>query len=174
MPNHSSSQAQPAGSARTIRVLFVCTGNICRSPTAEAVFKHQVAQAGLAHLIGSDSAGTHHFHIGEPPDPRAQKAAGQRGYDLSGLRGRQVGQADFVEFDFVLAMDEDNLRALQRLCPPQNSHKLQLFMAFSPAAGTREVPDPYYGGPKGFERVLDLVEQAAQGLLRHLRAVISG
>ena len=144
-------------------------GNICRSPTAEGVFKHQVAQAGLGDLIASDSAGTHSYHIGEPPDPRAQKAATRRGYDLSRLRGRQVSKADFAEFDYVLAMDETNLRALERVCPAQHMHKLKLVLEYSPGTETREVPDPYYGGPRGFEQVLDLVEQAAQGLLRHLR-----
>jgi len=155
-----------------IRVLFVCTGNICRSPTAEGVFKHYVAEAGLADRIASDSAGTHDFHIGEPADPRAQQAASRRGYDLSPLRGRQVGPRDFADFDYVLAMDDSNLHALERLCPSQHSHKLKLFMEFSANAGMREVPDPYGGGPKGFELVLDMVEQAAQGLLHHLRARI--
>ena len=157
-----------------IRVLFVCMGNICRSPTAEGVFKHQVAQAGLAELIASDSAGTHDYHIGDPPDPRAQNAAGRRGYDLSPLRGRQVGLRDFADFDYVLAMDDYNLRALERLCPSQHRHKLKLFMEFSAGAGMREVPDPYSGGPDGFELVLDMVEEAAQGLLHHLRARIEG
>ena len=157
-----------------IRVLFICMGNICRSPTAEGVFKHHVAQAGLAELIASDSAGTHDYHIGDPPDPRAQNAAGRRGYDLSPLRGRQVGPRDFADFDYVLAMDDYNLRALERLCPSQHRHKLKLFMEFSAGAGMREVPDPYSGGPDGFELVLDMVEQAAQGLLHHLRSRIEG
>jgi len=155
-----------------IRILFVCMGNICRSPTAEGVFKRYVAEAGLAERIASDSAGTVDYHVGEPPDARAQVAASRRGYDLSTLRGRQVSHQDFADFDYLLAMDEINLHALVRLCPPQHTHKLKLFMEFSAIAGSREVPDPYYGGPKGFERVLDMVEQAAQGLLRHLRARI--
>jgi len=155
-----------------IRILFVCTGNICRSPTADGVFKHYVAEAGLAERIASDSAGTLDYHVGEPPDARAQLAASRRGYDLSTLRGRQVSHRDFADFDYLLAMDETNLRALVRLCPPQHAHKLKLFMEFSPIAGSREVPDPYYSGPKVFEQVLDMVEQAAQGLLRHLRAQI--
>jgi len=149
-------------------------GNICRSPTAEGVFKHYVAEAGLADRIASDSAGTHDYHIGEPPDPRAQQAASSRGYDLSMLRGRQVSHRDFADFDYVLAMDETNLRALGRLCPSQYSHKLMLFMEFGANAGTREIPDPYNGGPRLFEQVLDMVEQAAQGLLRQLRARIDG
>lgn len=157
-----------------VRVLFVCMGNICRSPTAEGVFKHYVAEAGLAEQVTSDSAGTHDYHIGEPPDPRAQHAASRRGYDLSPLRGRPVGPRDFADFDYVLAMDEVNLRFLERLCPSQHRYKLMLFMEFSASAGMHEVPDPYGGGPGGFELVLDMVEQAAQGLLRHLRARIDG
>jgi len=155
-----------------VRILFVCMGNICRSPTAEGVFEHYVAEAGLAERIASDSAGILDYHVGEPPDARAQLAARLRGYDLSTLRGRQVSHRDFADFDYLLAMDETNLRALVRLCPPQHAHKLKLFMEFSAIAGSREVPDPYYGGPKVFEQVLDMVEQAAQGLLSHLRARI--
>lgn len=153
-------------------ILFVCMGNICRSPMAEGVFRHQVKQAGLEGRIVIDSAGTHDYHVGEPPDPRAQRAAGRRGYDLSMLRGRQVSRADFLEFDYLLAMDEVNLRALERLCPPQHGHKLKLFMEFGANVAPREVPDPYYGGEQGFERVLDMVEEASQGLLAHLRGVI--
>jgi protein-tyrosine phosphatase len=150
-----------------INVLFVCTGNICRSPTAEGVFKHCVEKAGLAARIASDSAGTHDYHVGEPPDPRAQAAAKRRGYELGELRARRVRREDFERFDYVLAMDETNMRQLERLCPREHAHKLKLFLDF--AGGTpREVPDPYYGDPDGFERVLDLVEVAAQGLLRHL------
>jgi low molecular weight protein-tyrosine phosphatase len=155
-----------------IRVLFVCMGNICRSPTAEGVFKYYVAEAGLADRIASDSAGTHDFHIGEPADPRAQQAASRRGYDLSPLRGRQVSPRDFADFDYVLAMDETILRALERRCPSQYTHKVKLFMEFGFDAGAREVPDPYSGGLEGFEQVLDMVEQAAQGLLLYLRARI--
>lgn len=155
---------------RQVKILFVCTGNICRSPTAEGVFRHYVAQAGLADRIAADSAGTHDYHIGEPPDARAQRIAGKRGYDLSGLRGRQVSKMDFSEFDYVLAMDEHNLQLLKRLCPPEHAHKLKLFLEFALGAELREVPDPYYGGVDGFERVLDMIEQAAQGLLRHLDA----
>jgi len=156
-------------SPEVVRVLFVCMGNICRSPTAEGVFKRQVEAAGLARRVLSDSAGTHDYHVGDPPDPRAQRAAGRRGYDLSPLRGRQVSRSDFSEFDYVLAMDEANLRLLERLCPPQHAHKLRLFMEFATDPGLREVPDPYYGGAQGFEQVLDLVEQASRGLLAHLR-----
>ena len=157
----------------SIKVLFVCTGNICRSPTAEGVFKHFVKEAELAGRVLSDSAGTHDYHIGEPPDPRAQEAAARRGYDLSSLRGRQVSPRDFSEFDYVLAMDEANRQLLERLCPPQHAHKLKLFMEFAGDPVLWQVPDPYYGGAQGFERVLDMVEQAAQGLLRHPREQIA-
>ena len=159
---------------KRVRILFVCMGNICRSPTAEGVFKHQVGRAGLADLIFSDSAGTHDYHIGEAPDPRAQRAALSRGYDLSPLCARQVSRRDFVEFDYVLAMDEVNLRALRRLCPPEHAAKVRLLMEFARKARAREVPDPYYGGAGGFEHVLDLVEDASSGLIEHLRASFPG
>ncbi len=151
-----------------VKVLFVCTGNICRSPTAEGVFKHFVTQAGMEEQILSDSAGTHDYHLDEPPDSRSQRAAAKRGYDLAALRGRQVTRRDFDEFDYVLAMDEANLKLLERLCPPSHAHKLKLFLEFSGDPTVREVPDPYYGGAQGFERVLDLVEQASRDLLEHL------
>lgn len=162
------SKAQGGGQTQRLRVLFVCMGNICRSPMAEGAFRHQVEQVGLAERIVCDSAGTHDYHVGDPPDPRAQLAASRRGYDLSTQRARQVKPSDFSEFDYMLAMDEVNLRLLQRLCPPQHAHKLKLYMEFGADTEAREVPDPYYGGQQGFEHVLDLVEQAAQGLLRHL------
>ena len=158
---------------RRVKVLFVCTGNICRSPTAEGVFKRLVAEAGMADHVLSDSAGTHDYHVGEAPDPRSQRAAGGRGYDLSALRARQVNQGDFSEFDYVLAMDQSNLLVLRRLCPPLHSSRLKLFMEFGGDPAVREVPDPYYGGAQGFERVLDLVEQASKGLIDHLRGKIS-
>ena len=153
-----------------IKVLFVCTGNICRSPTAEGVFKHYVGQAGLADRITTDSAGTHDYHVGEAPDPRAQKAAAQRGYDISKLHGRQVIRRDFNEFDYVLAMDELNMRLLARLCPPEQRHKLKLMMEFAYGSTTSQVPDPYAGTAQDFETVLDLLESAAEGLLDHVRA----
>jgi protein-tyrosine phosphatase len=136
---------------------------------AEGTFRHHVRLAGLAEQIACGSAGTHDYHVGEPPDSRAQLAASRRGYDLSTQRARQFRRSDFSEFDYVLAMDRINLRALERLCPSQHAHKLKLFMEFSTVPALREVPDPYYGGEQGFERVLDMVEQAAQGLLDHLR-----
>lgn len=150
-------------------MLFVCTGNICRSPTAEGVFRHLVNKAGLSGQVLCESAGTHDYHVGEAPDPRTQRAAAKRGYDLCDLRARQVRRQDFDEYDYVLAMDEGHLRLLERLCPPQHANKLKLFMEFGPEPAVRDVPDPYYGGVSGFERVIDLVEQAAQGLLDHLK-----
>jgi low molecular weight protein-tyrosine phosphatase len=153
-----------------IKVLFVCTGNICRSPTAEAVLLQRVAAAGLADRIKVDSAGTHDFHVGDAPDPRAQETAARRGYDLSKLRGRQVIRRDFVEFDYVLAMDHANVRALALLCPAEHAQKLRLIMEFARGSTEREVPDPYNGGSQDFDWVLDLLEAAMDGLLEHLRA----
>jgi protein-tyrosine phosphatase len=150
-------------------VLFVCTGNICRSPTADGVFRHLVREAGLEAKVRVDSAGTHDYHAGEPPDERAQLHALRRGYDLSALRARQVARGDFERFDLVLAMDRGHLRALQRLAPPEHRHKLRLFMEFAATRRRDEVPDPYYGGAGGFEEVLDMVEDAARGLLEELR-----
>ncbi|WP_242469428.1 low molecular weight protein-tyrosine-phosphatase [Rhabdochromatium marinum] len=152
-----------------VRVLFVCMGNICRSPTAQGVFRQLVAQAGLADRIDIDSAGTHAYHIGEPPDQRATATAHQRGIDLSDLRARRAKVEDFEAFDYVLAMDQDNFRNLRELCPPALTHRLKLFMDFAPQLSVREVPDPYYGGPRGFDRVLDLIEAASAGLLEDIR-----
>ncbi len=151
-----------------IKVLFVCMGNICRSPTAEAAFRSQVEAAGLTRFIHIDSAGTHDYHIGSAPDGRAQKAAAKRGYNLARLRGRQVGPRDFIEFDYILAMDMDNLSLLQDQCPDQYAHKVGLFLQYSKNFLEREVPDPYYGGGTGFERVLDMVEDAGSGFIEHL------
>jgi len=149
----------------TIKVLFICMGNICRSPTAEGVFRNLVQGAGLAQQILIDSAGTHDYHIGAPPDRRAQAAAVQRGYDLSELRGRQVEKCDFDEFDYILAMDADNLANLNHIKPSQHRARLGLFLEYGQRFTEREVPDPYYGGVQGFDHVLDLVEDAAAGLL---------
>lgn len=155
----------------SIRVLFVCMGNICRSPTAEGVFRHLVAQHGLSGQVEIDSAGTHDYHLGAPPDARAQAAAARRGYDLSALRARQVTAADFTRFDYLLAMDEDNLAILQRQCPETHRDRVRLFLDFAEGVSLREVPDPYYGGPQGFEEVLDLAENAAGGLLHHIKNI---
>ncbi|MFZ5502968.1 MAG: low molecular weight protein-tyrosine-phosphatase [Pseudomonadota bacterium] len=154
---------------KTISVLFVCMGNICRSPTAEAVFRHYVENAGLSARILIDSAGTHDYHIGAHPDIRTRRAAQQRGYDMSNLRGRQVSAADFHRFDFILAMDSANLAILQRITPPSSTTRARLLLEFARHHTEREVPDPYYGGEDGFERVLDMVEDAAEGLLQHIK-----
>ncbi|MBS4097404.1 MAG: low molecular weight phosphotyrosine protein phosphatase [Sulfuricella sp.] len=152
-----------------VKVLFVCMGNICRSPTAEGVFRRLVAEAGLTDAVLIDSAGTHAYHIGKPPDRRAQAAAEKRGYQLSGLRGRQVSAEDFVEFDYILAMDEENLSNLKRVSHAHYHAKLSLFLEHGTRFSEREVPDPYYGGDQGFEHVLDLVEDASVGLLGKIR-----
>jgi protein-tyrosine phosphatase len=143
-------------------------GNICRSPTAEGVFRHHAAQAGVGDRIRIDSAGTHAYHVGEPADRRARAAADRRGISLDGIYARRVTIDDFEEFDLILAMDEDNLIRLEAEAPEQHRHKLRLFLEFAQASET-EVPDPYYGGAAGFERVLDLVEDASHGLLEVLR-----
>jgi protein-tyrosine phosphatase len=153
-----------------ISVLFVCMGNICRSPTAEAVFRRMAAERGLERRLSADSAGTHGYHAGEPPDPRAQAAARRRGYDLGALRARRVDAADFHAFDYLLAMDRRNLAMLDKLRPQDGKARLQLFLDYAPHCGRIEVPDPYYGGAADFETVLDLTEQASRGLLERLAA----
>jgi protein-tyrosine phosphatase len=150
------------------RILFVCLGNICRSPTAEGVFRHRARQAGFTDLQ-IDSAGTAGWHVGKAPDPRTVAAAQRRGYDLSALRARQVLVADFDHFDFVLAMDRQNLAELKSMAPRRAKASLGLFLDYTGNAACREVPDPYYGGEAGFEQVLDLVEQASDGLIARLR-----
>lgn len=149
-------------------VLFVCLGNICRSPTAEGVFRDLVKKRGLESQITIDSAGTGDWHIGRPADVRAAKAALGRGYDLSSLRARQAIADDFRQFDYILAMDESNLSNLRALAPADYEGYLGLFLEFSEQSDHTEVPDPYYGGGQGFELVLDLVEDASEGLLRHI------
>jgi protein-tyrosine phosphatase len=149
------------------RILFVCMGNICRSPTAEGVTRTLAERGGLAAGFEFDSAGTHGYHIGKAPDARATKAAAARGYDLSSLKARRVDSADFARFDRILAMDRDNLELLRQACPPEHHGKLGLFLEFASRNDEDEVPDPYYGGSEGFEHVLDLIEDAARGLLNH-------
>ncbi len=151
----------------TRRILFFCMGNICLSPTAEGVMRAKLAAAGLD--VEVDSAGTHGYHAGEPPDERSQAHAARRGYDLSMLRARQLVAADFHRFDLVLGMDANNIARAERLCPPGQRHKLKLLLDCAPQAGRLDVPDPYYGGEAGFEEVLDLVEAACDGLVATLR-----
>lgn len=151
-----------------IKVLFVCMGNICRSPTAEGVFTKLVQDKKLAHHFSIDSAGTHAYHVGDAPDTRAQRAAKNRGIDISHLRGRKVVFGDFDDFDFVLAMDDDNHSILMQACPAHHQHKVHYFLSFAPHLKIREVPDPYYGNGDGFERVLDMIEAASEGFLQHL------
>lgn len=153
----------------SIKVLFVCLGNICRSPTAEGVFRHQVEAAGLSQRIQIDSAGTGDWHIGKAPDPRTIDEAAKRDYDLAPLRARQVSAADFAEFDYVIAMDNENLKNLKAMQPADYQGHLGLFLAFAPEENQEEVPDPYYGGPEGFTLVLNMVEEASQGLLHHIK-----
>lgn len=146
-------------------LLFVCMGNICRSPTAHGVMRQLVQQAGLAPHIAVDSAATHNYHPGEPPDARSQRHARQRGYQLADLRARQIQLADFEHHDLILVMDWNNLEYVQALCPPEHAHKLRRLTEFCTRHDSDVVPDPYYGGADGFERVLDLVEDACAGLL---------
>jgi protein-tyrosine phosphatase len=154
---------------KSIAVCFVCLGNICRSPSAEAVMLFQVEEARLRSRIVVDSAGTGDWHIGQPPDERAQRAAKRRGYDLSGLRGRQISEEDFERFDLLIAMDDANAAALTELCPAGHRDKIRLMMEFASRDDSRVVVDPYFGGEDGFERVLDQCEDACEGLLQALR-----
>jgi protein-tyrosine phosphatase len=152
-----------------MKILFVCLGNICRSPTAEVVFRLIASREAPDIVLEIDSAGTAGYHVGELPDQRTRQAAARRGYDLSALRARVVEPRDFEYFDLILAMDRDNLRALERRAPAHARDHLRLFLEFAPQTGISEVPDPYYGGPNGFEDVLDLIEAASRGLIDHLR-----
>jgi len=158
------------------RVLFVCLGNICRSPTAEGVLRDLAAREAPGLTLEIDSAGTASYHIGSPPDPRSQRAALARGIDISGLRARRIERRDFDRFDYILAMDASNLAQLEALRPRDSHARLDLFMRYAPQLGARDVPDPYYGGPADFERVLDLTTAAARGFIaemqRHPGAVV--
>jgi len=154
----------------TTRILFVCMGNICRSPTAEGVFRKLVQERAPHLQVVIDSAGTHDYHVGEPPDRRAIAAAARRGVDLTGLRARMVQESDFEAFDLVVAMDRLNREVLLDRSPEELRERVRLMLEFAPAADDEDVPDPYYGGPVGFERVLDLVEEASNGLLDELLA----
>ncbi len=156
---------EPISIAMNTRVLFVCMGNICRSPMAQGVFRHMVAQAGLQHVVTVDSAGTHAFHEGEAPDKRAQAAAEKRGYSIGDLTARKVKPEMFANYDLILAMDWDNLALLQSIAPNQGQHKMQLLMRFASDHESAIIPDPYYGGQGGFEQVLDYIEDACAGLL---------
>jgi protein-tyrosine phosphatase len=155
--------------AMNTRVLFVCMGNICRSPMAEGVFRHMVRQAGLDDVVKVESAGTHAFHAGEGPDKRAQSTAARRGYDIGDLRARQVKELDFEHFDLILAMDWDNLSLLQQMAPKKAHHKLQLLMRFASEHESATIPDPYYGAQQGFDQVMDFIEDACGGLLEVAR-----
>ena len=150
------------------RVLFVCTGNICRSPTAEGVFRSLVEARGLSGRIDADSAGIGSWHAGDPPDPRSQRTARERGIDLSAQRARAVAADDFGTFDLILAMDSGHLRSLKDCCPDRYAGRIRLFMDYAPGAGMADVPDPYYGGGDGFVRVFDMIEQASRGFLAEI------
>ena len=153
-----------------VKVLFVCLGNICRSPTAEGIFRDLVERHGLGREIATDSAGTGGWHVGQPPDSRAQAEALKRGIDISRLRARQVRAADFRDFDHVIAMDRRNHAELDALRPAGGRAQLKLLLEYAPALGRLDVPDPYYGGADGFARVIDMIELAARGLLAAVRA----
>ena len=152
-----------------IKVLFVCMGNICRSPTAEGVFSSLISSEKIADRFSIDSAGTHAYHVGDAPDLRAQKAAKDRDVDLSSIRARKVIVGDYEDFDYLLVMDQDNYQILMEFCPEQYQHKVKYFLEFAPQLNTLEVPDPYYGGKYGFEKVLDMVEDASVGFLNSLK-----
>jgi len=152
-----------------VKVLFICMGNICRSPTAEGVFRFVVKEAGLADKIEIDSVGTGSWHVGDPPDRRSQEAAARRGIDISHQRSRQISSDDILEFDYLVAMDRSNIDNLEHLVPADMTQKLSRFLEFAPKLNHSDVPDPYYGGVSGFDVVLDLIEEASKGLLAHIR-----
>lgn len=154
---------------RKIKILFVCMGNICRSPTAEGVFNTMLSNRNLVDVFHVDSAGTHAYHVGDAPDLRAQKAARDRGVELKHLRARRVRDDDFESFDHILVMDDENHAILHEICPDEFKHKIRHFLEYAPHLQQREVPDPYYGGAYGFERVLDMVEAASEGFIETLQ-----
>ena len=169
-PASSLAQAASAqGPEAELHILFFCMGNICRSPTAHGVFRQRLAQAGLLHRVRVDSAGTHNYHPGKPPDARSQQCAAQRGYDLSDLRARQLTDEDFERAHLLLGMDWDNMALAEAQCPAPHRKKLRRLTEFCQRHDATVVPDPYYGGNEGFEQVLDLVEDACDGLLRHVQ-----
>ena len=155
------------------KVLFVCMGNICRSPTVEGVFRQVIARELPDRYIEIDSAGTHAYHVGEPPDPRAQRAAARRAIDLSAIRARRIAAEDFARFDLILAMDPLNEVVLREQSPAEFQDRIRLFLEFAPQVGRNDVPDPYYGGSNGFEYVLDLAEEASAGLIAHLKQTLA-
>lgn len=164
----------PAGTPEPdLRVLVVCMGNICRSPSAEGVLRAKLQRAGLGQRVLVDSAGTHGYHAGEPPDPRAVRHAAQRGYDIAALRARPVDPADYAQFDLLLCMDEANLSWLRRHAPPESRAASELLVAHARLAGVDEVPDPYFGSAAGFERVLDILERAAEALVVRWRVELA-
>ena len=156
--------------AKKTKILFVCTGNICRSPAAEGIFRALTEREGVSQHFEVDSAGTHSYHVGERPDPRARKATKSRGVDISGLRGRKVAFHDFEDFDLILGMDRSHVRILERQCPKKSANKIRAFLSFDPSSGIRDVPDPYYGSAADFEHMIDLVEKGSQDLLDFLNS----
>jgi protein-tyrosine phosphatase len=156
------------------RILFVCLGNICRSPMAEGVFRNLVEEEGLAHRFEIDSAGLGAWHLGQAPDARAQAAARRRGIDISGQSARQVSEEDFDRFDLLLVMDRSNFAEIKRRAPVESHAKIRPFLDFAAKAGAKDVPDPFYGGTEGFDHALDLIEEAARGLLAALTGAETG
>ena len=152
-----------------VKVMFICMGNICRSPTAHGVFRKLVEDEGYADNIYIESSGTHAYHVGEPPDSRAQQTAHERGINLSDLRGQRIKSSDFAEFDYLLPMDQDNYDILLSSSPKEHRDKIKMFLSFAPTLTSREVPDPYYGGPGGFDQVFDMVEAGSRGLLDDIK-----
>jgi len=167
-----STQNQPGARQEPVlsRILFVCMGNVCRSPMAEGTLRRILEDAGLGDKVLVASAGTHTFHLGAAPDMRGQIVAGRRGVNLKSIRSRRIAEEDFTAFDYLLAMDRENYDYLRESCPqPEHLEKIQLFLSYAPHLADREIPDPYYGSQVGFERVMDLLEAGAEGFLLHLR-----